>query len=254
MLFLTIWIYLLFSCVSGNTEKVIFLGPPSVDLASAYPSLDYPRLKALDPNNNSIRMYLEVESSINAFRGGKPSWLVLRNLTESQRYEVRVCWAATVSCDFYALVYSIRIRRLIIILFQQPTMFKFEVYELKTIFSTPELLSELSEHASSLHQDVHDDAVSSHALQLDGKQSILLLRILTVADFYTKNHTLMGDAPPVLVDIIMDPFVLNVLPWSLLPTVAYIGAVAVVSWFIGNWTSSLICQTITEPRSEKKNQ
>jgi hypothetical protein len=133
-------------------------------------------------------------------------------------------------------------------------MFKLEVYELKTIFSTPELLSELSEHASSLHRGVYDDDVSSHALKLAGKQSILLLRILTAADFYTKNHTLMGNAPPVLVDIIMDPFVLNVLPRSLLPTVAYISAVAVASWFIGNWISSRICKSITEPRSEKKGQ
>jgi hypothetical protein len=100
MLLLTIWICLLFSHALGNTEKVIFLGPPPVHLAFTYPSLDYSRLKALDPNNNTIRMYLEAESSTSAFRSGKSSWLILRNLTESQRHEVRVCWAATVSCNF----------------------------------------------------------------------------------------------------------------------------------------------------------
>lgn len=47
----------------------------------------------------------------------------------------------------------------------------------------------------------------------------------------------MQTVPPVLVDIILDPYVLNVLPRSLVPTAAYILVVAVASWFLskGAW-------------------
>ncbi|KAI0392523.1 hypothetical protein F5Y17DRAFT_355068 [Xylariaceae sp. FL0594] len=228
MLLVITWICLFFSYALGNTEKVIFLGPPPVDPAFAYPSADYTHLPALDPGNNLIRVYLEAEPPVRISKGGKPSWFILRNLTESQRYEVRICWAAT-----------------------QPTTFKLEVHELETLARVPELLSELSEYALSLHRDVPDGTVSSQGMMGGEKQPIMFLRILTVADFYTQNRTLMSNAPPALVDIIMDPFILNVLPQSLVPTVAYISAVATASWFAGNLVSSWIC-IFTEPGSKRK--
>lgn len=41
----------------------------------------------------------------------------------------------------------------------------------------------------------------------------------------------MRNPPPVLVDIILDPFLFNILPRSLLPTVGYIIVVAVAAYF-----------------------
>ena len=60
----------------------------------------------------------------------------------------------------------------------------------------------------------------------------LFLRILTTADYYTTNQTLMAHVPPVYVDIILDPFILDVLPRSLAPTVGYIVVVAAVAWLL----------------------
>lgn len=63
----------------------------------------------------------------------------------------------------------------------------------------------------------------------------------------------MSNVPPVYVDIILDPFIFNVLPQSLVPTVGYIVVVAIVSWFIAHQVSLWIRNVATEP-SQKKNQ
>jgi hypothetical protein len=44
----------------------------------------------------------------------------------------------------------------------------------------------------------------------------------------------MTDVPPVLVDIILDPYLWNVFPKSLLPTAGYLAVVAVVAWFVSD--------------------
>ncbi|KAI1817602.1 hypothetical protein GGS20DRAFT_582324 [Poronia punctata] len=232
MFLIFIWTCLLFSYVLGNTEKIIFTGPPPADIQSSDPPVDYSHLQSLTPRNNMIRTYVEAESPNNVPRDGKPSWILLEGLRESQRYEVRVCWAAT-----------------------QPTMFNLGVYEPESVVTDSELLSELSAYAVLLQEKAGSDIdVPSPILGPDIGGSVLLLRILTTAEFHTGNHTLMGDAPPVFVDIIMDPFLLNILPRSLLPTVAYIVVVAIASWFIGNSISSWIGQAIAKPRQNEKYQ
>jgi hypothetical protein len=130
-------------------------------------------------------------------------------------------------------------------LYQQPTAFKLETFELESIFATPELHAELYESGISLMPvswDIYEPGI---------KDSVLLLRVLTAADFYTSNHTLMKNVPPVSVDIILDPFIANVLPRSLLPTVAYIIAVAIISWFVGTWISSWVSRMTTETKQKK---
>lgn len=64
--------------------------------------------------------------------------------------------------------------------------------------------------------------------------SILFLRIFAAAEYFTTNATLMAHPEPVLVDIILDPFLGNVLPRTLAPTVVYIIIVAVASWIIAS--------------------
>jgi hypothetical protein len=91
-----IWISLLLPCVWGNTEKTIFLGPSPIDIQSTYPQLNILHLAPLNPDNFTIRTHLKAGFP-NEFGDGEPSWFVLHNLTAGQRYEVRVCWAATVS-------------------------------------------------------------------------------------------------------------------------------------------------------------
>ncbi|KAI1431793.1 hypothetical protein GGR50DRAFT_38990 [Xylaria sp. CBS 124048] len=235
MIALYIWIFSLLPLVCGNTEKVIFLGPPPVDVLSTYPGLDHLELGRLSPENVTIRTHLKAEFPDHGSGSGrgKPAWFVLHNLMEGQRYEVRLCWAAT-----------------------QPTSFRLEAYELDTVFKAPNLKTDLSEYASTLQSNIGNHvAISPQALKDHREDSVMLLRILAAADFYTTNHTLMENVPPVYVDIILDPFISNILPKSLLPTIAYITVVVVVSWFAGKRISSWIRQIAAQPaKYEKKYQ
>lgn len=96
--FPTLTLTLLFACtVNANTEKTIFLGPPTVNIPSAHPSLEDLQVHTLTPGSGQIRTHLEAQFPSSSYPQGKPTWLVLDNLVEGQRYEVRVCWAATVS-------------------------------------------------------------------------------------------------------------------------------------------------------------
>jgi len=103
--------------------------------------------------------------------------------------------------------------------------------------------------------DAADTAsATAHRDAAERESSVLFLRIFAAADYFTPNKTLMENVPLVHVDIILDPFVLNVLPRSLLPTAAFMVLVAFVSWFLGNrvaaWLQS-IAQDDT-PSGKKK--
>ena len=54
------------------------------------------------------------------------------------------------------------------------------------------------------------------------------------------NETLMKHVPPVSVDIILDPYVLNVFPRSLVPTAAYIIILAIGGWFLAKNISGFV--------------
>jgi len=61
------------------------------------------------------------------------------------------------------------------------------------------------------------------------------LQVFAAADYYTMNNTLMEHVPPVFVDIILDPYLFNVVPRSLLPTAAYIIILAIGSWSLSKY-------------------
>jgi len=86
------------------------------------------------------------------------------------------------------------------------------------------------------------------------RSSVLFLEVLAAADFFTTNTTLMQNPPPVNVDIILDPFIFNILPRSLLPTIGYIVVVAVVSFMTAQWTVAQLRAVIAESSSEQKKQ
>lgn len=71
----------------------------------------------------------------------------------------------------------------------------------------------------------------------DSKQesTFLFLQIFAAADYFSLNQTLMDDVPPVAVDLILDPYVLNILPKSLLPTGLYLGAIGIIAWLASSW-------------------
>lgn len=68
--------------------------------------------------------------------------------------------------------------------------------------------------------------------------SFLFLSIHAAADYFTLNETLMAEVPPVHVDLILDPYILNVAPRSLLPTMGYVTIVASIAWFLASFIRS----------------
>ncbi|KAI1099630.1 hypothetical protein F4804DRAFT_337045 [Jackrogersella minutella] len=230
-------VILLIATVYANTEKAIFLGPPTVNIPSAHPTLEDLHVDTLTPTNGAIRTHLEAQFPNIPSPHGKATWLILDELTEGQRYEVRVCWAAT-----------------------EPTEFKITTYELQAVFESPGLISELSEYSWSRqsrggdHESQSKSPSNPRAPNSEREASVLFLQILAAADYYTMNKTLMAHVPSVHVDIILDPFLLGVLPHSLLPTVGYIIAVAIASWFIARHISMWICNLGAEAYREKKTQ
>ena len=83
--------------VLANTEKVIFVGPNPLHIPIAHPSLEDLQLHVLSPHVPSIRTHIQAEFPTSSSEHGHESWVLLHNLKPGQRYEVRVCWAATVS-------------------------------------------------------------------------------------------------------------------------------------------------------------
>ena len=64
----------------------------------------------------------------------------------------------------------------------------------------------------------------------------------------------MKDPSPVFVDIILDPFVLNIVPRSLIPTAAYVVILAIggiyLSKYVNGWTRIMALDSVGP---EKKN-
>jgi hypothetical protein len=65
---------------------------------------------------------------------------------------------------------------------------------------------------------------------------LLILRVRVAADFYSTNQTLMLHPPAVGVEIILDPYILNILPRSLLSTILLVTTTAICAWFLSGMT------------------
>lgn len=93
--------------VNANVEKTVFLGPSPETLPNVHPSLDDLRLDTLEPAQTSIlATQLPVQFPSESAPHGLDSWYLLQRLDAGRRYEVRICWPATVSLPsgFFALV------------------------------------------------------------------------------------------------------------------------------------------------------
>jgi hypothetical protein len=111
---------------------------------------------------------------------------------------------------------------------QQPTQFWLDVYNISEVFDTPGLIQALAAYAE---EPTRKRPELSQSLTRS-KESVLFLRVRAAADFFTTNKELMSSPPSVDVDLILDPYLLNVFPRSLSPTAAYIVALACVAWFV----------------------
>ncbi|EMC96745.1 hypothetical protein BAUCODRAFT_70175 [Baudoinia panamericana UAMH 10762] len=195
---------LLVQATFANTEKVIFAAPAAVGLPDSGPSLNALQLSSLGPNKPSIRTSLPVAFPSEALPLGTDAWYLLRGLNQQQRYEVRACWVAT-----------------------QPTNLRLNIYNISHVFDEPQLIQALATY-SNAQQSLGVKQVSS----FDGQssESLLFLRTQSAADFFTTNQSLMQQPPLVDVELILDPYVANAIPWSLGLTAVYLAALAVGSW------------------------
>ncbi|PFH60828.1 hypothetical protein XA68_10289 [Ophiocordyceps unilateralis] len=219
----------------ANVEKIIFPGPPTANIPSAKPSLADLALDTLTPQRSALRTNLSrvFAAAEGLASRGQSSWLLLNDLAEGQRYELRVCWAAV-----------------------EPTSFALDVYQLDHVWRTPELIQSLAEYASKRH-DLMGNTVTAQARQpspqsIERKSSVLLLHIRAAADYFTDDEQLMKHPPPVLVDLILDPFLYNVIPLSLVPTAGYLVLVSVITWFLAQWIASSLESVARSPEGHAK--
>jgi hypothetical protein len=77
--------------------------------------------------------------------------------------------------------------------------------------------------------------IRSTADETETESSLLFLQIFAAADYFSLDKSLMENVPPVLVDVILDPYLLNVFPKSLVPSAGYILVLAVVAWFLSGF-------------------
>ncbi|KAI9872068.1 MAG: hypothetical protein M1830_002101 [Pleopsidium flavum] len=209
------------SCSFANVEKVIFLGPESISIPTQHPNLDDLGLDRISPVHWSLRTQMNAEFPDDKNTKGKASWFLLEGLETGHRYEIRICWAAT-----------------------QPTQFCLFPHTLKEVFETPSLISSLALYSESrqtsaptieeFRPNIHRFVEPSIGLTPLQSSSTLLLEIFSAADYFTTNQTLMNNVPLVDVDIILDPYLLNIFPKSLLPTAVYITILAVLGWYLSD--------------------
>ncbi|KAL2868697.1 uncharacterized protein BJX67DRAFT_34056 [Aspergillus lucknowensis] len=221
MLLLCVYIATLLTLpVSANVEKTIFLAPSTLVLPTLDPNLDDLGLERLSPEDGFLRTKLNA-SFPTADNCGTESWYFLENLHPGQRYEVRICWLAT-----------------------QPTDFTLKTFTLPEVLEDRALLSSISLYSSSRLSSSQPQTaltpnrrVSSVATtdSAPASDSVLFLRIVAAADYFSLDRALMENVPPVLADIILDPFLGNVFPKSLVPTACWVSVVACLAVFVARW-------------------
>jgi hypothetical protein len=125
---------------------------------------------------------------------------------------------------------------------QQPTDFWLDTYPIAHVLDTPSLIASATKYSDQ--RQALDLGKPGHPTKDDPlPESILFLRIQAAASYYSSNRTLMEHPLPVDVDIILDPFLLNILPRSLGPTAIYITIVSIGAWvlsaYIYRWLASI---------------
>lgn len=107
-------------------------------------------------------------------------------------------------------------------------------------FSDASLISSLSAYSYLRHDQLSSkdvqalkDRLPKHDLKPD--TTFLFLQIFAAADYFSLNQTLMDVVPPVAIDLILDPYVFNIFPKSLIPTGLYLGLIGIFAWFASSW-------------------
>lgn len=148
---------------------------------------------------------------------------------------------------------------------QQPTSFTLSTHTLPLMAGDPTLLSSLSTFSTTrLATLASNPQAYLHSLRQHSTKpapdpaptsdSVLFLRVRAAADYFSPNTALMRDVPPVAVDVILDPFLGNVFPRSLVPTAAWGVVVAVVAGVFGRWVVAELGRVIEDARVERDGE
>jgi len=220
--------------VSANVEKVIFSAPDAQPKPQDA-SIDNLLLTPLSESYPSVRTYINASFPTNTSVKGTESWFLLDGLIPRRRYEVRICWLATV-----CLAPRFPLQTCLIIPPKQPTSFWLYTHQVDAVFSESTLISSLSSYSYLRHEALKSNEVEflkNRKAKHESKQesTFLFLQIFAAADYFSLNQTLMDVVPPVAVDLILDPYVLNILPKSLLPTGLYLGIIGIIAWVASSW-------------------
>lgn len=241
--------------VNANVEKTVFLGPAAVVVSHVHPSLNDLRLHTLNHSHTILPTQLPVRFPSKPAPHGLDSWYLLQHLEPGRRYEVRICWPATVIMNFTSHVACTDLA-------QQPTDFWLDTFTIQQTFDTPELITSLAHYSQQLQESGCQLGDYSQDIQPAAAQSLLFLRVQAAATYYSANRTLMEHPEPVDVDIskststtsilkltwpVLDPFLLNILPRSLGPVAVYITAVAIGAWILSGYFYHWLTSTVTGP-------
>ena len=232
----------------ANVEKTLFVAPTAEPLPQDA-SIDNLLLTRLSDQHPSVRTSINASFPTAESPKGTETWLLMEGLLPQKRYEVRICWLATVG--------SVLVVQTCADSSQQPTSFWLFTHSVNKVFETPELLMSLSAYSYARHERL--TAVDRQSLQLRKPDFIatdstfLFLQIFAAADYFSLNETLMKTVPPVAADVILDPYVLNILPKSLVPIGLYLLLIATGSWFLSVWIFRLLANPVDgRPRKESK--
>ncbi|KAF2672099.1 hypothetical protein BT63DRAFT_452595 [Microthyrium microscopicum] len=222
------WLFSLafYTFVQANVEKTIFLAPPKTTLPDAGPTLETLCLDQLTPSRAQVQTLLPVQ-----FGRHTESWYLLRSLNTGQRYEVRLCWSAT-----------------------QPSDFHLSTFTLPEVFDNPSLIASLANYSDNQQLKHKSGAcpTTSPSSPTTTKDSLLFLKIKATPEFLSSNITLMKNPPEVLVDIILDPFLLNIIPQSLVPIGLYIIAIGIAGYVLSGSISRWLSRRAQLPKTKDK--
>jgi hypothetical protein len=217
--FVLLFSFLLLISAHANVEKIIFIAPPPNPVPLESPAFDGLGLERLSSLSPALRTLLNASFPTQDAPQGAQSWFFLQGLNPGQRYEVRVCWPAT-----------------------QPTSFSLNTFTLSETISDSALMSSLGNFSSanrasyiSINQAQTTNKRSHRLSMIPATESVLFLRIFAAADYFTLNTEMMKTVPQVTVDVILDPYLFNILPRSLVPTLGWVAVVAAVGWVAGGW-------------------
>jgi len=213
----------------ANVEKIVFIAPSPNPVPLESPAFDDLGLERLSSLSPVIRTFLNASFPTRDAPQGTQSWFFLQGLNPGQRYEVRVCWLAT------------------------PTSFSLNTFTLSETISDSALMSSLGKFSSAhralyrpINQVETTNKRSHHLSMTTATESVLFLRIFAAADYFTLNTEMMKTVPQVTVDMILDPYLLNILPRSLVPTLGWVAVAGAVGWVAGGWIAKSFRAVIDE--------